>query len=105
MDLGQSERILVLQTSFLGDSVLSLPLMAEIRRRFPQAKLTLLCTPAGKELLRDHSGLDAILVDDKHGVDRGWRGLIRKARELRSREFSAALTPHKSFRSALLLFL
>src|ERR1043166_1302346 len=105
MDPGKSEKILVLQTSFLGDTVLSLPLMTEIKRRFSQARLTLLCSPAGKELLRDHPGFDAVLVDDKRGVDKGWLGLIRKAQELRRMGFSAALTPHKSLRSALLLFL
>ena len=29
------EKTLVLQTSFLGDTVLTLPLIAEVRRRFP----------------------------------------------------------------------
>ena len=105
MNPGKNESILVLQTSFLGDTVLSLPLITEVKRRFPQTKLTLLCSPVGKELLQDHPDLDAILVDDKHAADGGWRGLIRKARELRSMGFSAALTPHKSLRSALLLFL
>ena len=92
MNPGKNESILVLQTSFLGDTVLSLPLMSEVKRRFPQTKLTLLCSSAGKELLRNHPDLDAILVDDKHGADSGWRGLIRKAQELRSMGFSAALS-------------
>jgi len=99
------ERVLVLQTSFLGDTLLSLPLLSEIKRRFPQTKLTLLCSPMGKALLQDYPGIDEIIVDDKRGADKGWLGMWRKAGELRPMVFSAALTPHKSLRSALLLFL
>ena len=43
MHVDQWKKILVLQTSFLGDTILSLPLLAEIKHRFPQMKLTLLC--------------------------------------------------------------
>ena len=62
--------VLLLQTSFLGDTVLSLPLLAELRRRFPVKKLTLLCTPMSRELLRDHPAIDEIIVDDKRNADR-----------------------------------
>jgi heptosyltransferase-2 len=104
MDSGKWEKILVLQTSFLGDTILSLPLLAEIKRRLPQTKLSLLCSPSAKEVLQDHPGIDEVIVDDKRGADKGWLGLWRKARELRQMRFSAALSPHKSLRSALLLF-
>ena len=59
----------------------------------------------GKELLRDYPGIDEIIVDDKRGADKGWRGMWRKAKQLRAMGFSAAFSPHKSLRSALLLFL
>jgi heptosyltransferase-2 len=95
----------VLQTSFLGDTVLTLPLIAEIRRRFPVKKLALVCQPAGRELLRDHPAIDELIVDDKKGADRGWRGMRAKAAELKARRFTVAITPHKSLRSALLLAL
>jgi lipopolysaccharide heptosyltransferase II len=105
--MGRAEwsRVLIVQTSFLGDTVLTLPLMAEVKRRFPAAKVTLLTTPLGKELLDGATVLDEIIVDDKRQADKGWSGLWRKARALRARGFTLALCPHKSFRSALLLFL
>jgi lipopolysaccharide heptosyltransferase II len=99
------ERVLVVQTSFLGDTVLTLPLLSEIKRRFPGSQLSLLCTPLGQELLTGHPVLDETIVDDKKGADRGWLGLWRKAKLLRKKGFTMALCPHKSFRSGLLLFL
>ena len=40
MAVADWDNVLVLQTSFIGDLVLTLPLIAEIRRRFPNARLT-----------------------------------------------------------------
>lgn len=97
------QNVLLLQTSFLGDTVLTLPLVSELRRRFPVKKLTLLCTPMSRELLQDHPAIDEILVDDKRGADRGVVGLRRKAAALATHGFTVALTPHKSLRSALML--
>ena len=99
------DKILVVQTSFLGDTVLTLPLLSEIKRRFPHSKLSFLCTPVGQELLADYPVVDEIIVDDKKNADRGWAGLWRQAKLLRSKRFALALCPHKSFRSGLLLFL
>lgn len=103
MDAKQWRNVLVLQTSFLGDTVLTLPLICEIKRRFPFSRVTLVCTPQGKELLQEHPSIDHILVDDKRGRDRGCLGLWRQANTLRRKRFTLAISPHKSLRSALLL--
>lgn len=105
MRAGKPERVLVVQTSFLGDVVLTTPLFAEIKRLWPPTVLSVLCTPQGKSLLQGNPNVDAVLVDDKKGSDRGWLGLWRKARELRGFGFSMALSPHKSLRTGLMLFL
>lgn len=103
MDAEQWQNVLVLQTSFIGDTVLTLPLICEIKRRFPWARLTLVCTPQGSELLQGHPSIDRILIDDKRGRDRGWGGLWRQAKVLRQERFTLAISPHRSLRSALLL--
>jgi len=102
---GSGEKILVVQTSFLGDVVLTTPLLSEIRRRFPDAELAVLCTPQAQSLLHGNPDIQEILTDDKRGEGRGWRGLWRKARDLKSRGFTIAVSPHRSFRTGFLLFL
>jgi heptosyltransferase II len=99
------QSVLVVQTSFLGDTVLTLPLLAEIKRRYPAGKLTLLCAPVAAELLKSHEVIDEVIVDDKRGRDAGILGLWRKAQILEQKKFTLAISPHKSLRSALLLFL
>ena len=102
---GSGEKILVVQTSFLGDAVLTTPLLSEIRRRFPKAKLAVLCTPQAKNLFEGNPDVDELLTDDKRGVERGLAGMWRKAKDLKSRGFTIAISPHKSLRSALLIYL
>lgn len=101
----ESENILVAQTSFLGDVVLTTPLVAALRRRFPAARISILCTPRGREILEGHPDIDEIITLDKPR-DGGRRASLRQtARALRARRFTLALSPHKSLRTALLLFL
>lgn len=99
------ENVLILQSSFLGDTVLTLPLICEVRRRFPVKKLSVLCLPQSGELLQDHPAIDEIITYDKKNSDRGWQGLARAAARLKEKNFTVALTPHKSLRSALILYL
>lgn len=96
-------RILLVQTAFLGDVILTTPLIAALRRRLPGAELAMLVTPAAAPLIAGHPGLDRVLVDDKRGAGRGPRGLLRLIRTLRAGRFTIAIAAHKSVRTALAL--
>ncbi len=98
-----AERILVVQTGFLGDVVLTTPLVTALRRRAPTAELTMLVTPAAAPLAASHPALDDVLVDDKRGTGRGVTGVLRLAARLRRRRFTTAIAAHKSIRTALVL--
>jgi heptosyltransferase-2 len=100
-----AERILIVQTSFLGDVVLTTPLIAEVRRRFPEAMLAVLCNPQAAGLLEANPDVDRVILYDKNRVDRGFGGLRRAAAELRSHRFTLAISPHKSLRTSVLLYL
>jgi lipopolysaccharide heptosyltransferase II len=98
----EPKKILVIQTAFLGDVILTTPFLGAVRDRFPKAFLAVLVIPGTREILAGHPRLDDVLVYDKKGVDRGFRGLIATARRLREMRFDTCLLPHRSFRSALL---
>ncbi len=100
-----TERVLIAQSGFLGDVVLTTPLIAELRRRFAPVSLSVLTTPQAKPLLEYHPAVDHVLVDAKRSTNQGVVGLLRAARRLRQERFTLALAPHKSLRTALLLAL
>src|SRR6266705_4370564 len=91
-------RLLVAQTGFLGDVVLTTPLIAELRRRLAPASLTVLTTPQARPLLETHPAIDRVLVDAKRTAGKGLVGLLDTARQLRHERFTLAAAPHKSFR-------
>src|SRR5437762_1948337 len=61
--------LLVAQTSFLGDVVLTTPLVSALRRRLVPRRLALLVRPEAVPLVAGHPDIDQVLVDDKRGAD------------------------------------
>src|SRR5437762_694180 len=95
--------LLVAQTSFLGDVVLTTPLVSALRRRLVPRRLALLVRPEAVALVAGHPDIDQVLVDDKRGADRGALGWLGTARRLRAEGFEVAVSPHRSLRTALVL--
>src|SRR5947207_1394777 len=65
--------MLVVQTSFLGDVVLTTPLVSALRRRLAPRRLALLVRPEATSLVDGHPDCDQVTVDDKRGADGGAR--------------------------------
>src|SRR5205809_362390 len=95
--------LLLVQTSFLGDVVLTTPLVSALRRRLVPRRLALLVRPEAVPLVAGHPDIDQVLVDDKRGADRGALGWLRTARRLSAERFEVAVSPHRSLRTALVL--
>jgi lipopolysaccharide heptosyltransferase II len=93
--------VLVLQTSFLGDSLLTLPLLRRLKEGLPRARISVLTLPKNADVFRGSPWADEVLLDDKHGAHGGFLGAWKIARELRGRGFDLAVIPHRSLRSAL----
>jgi heptosyltransferase-2 len=101
--LSARTRILVVQTGFLGDVILTTPLLAALRRHDPEAEITMLVTPSAVPLVRAHPALDHVIVDDKRGADRGLRGLVGLVGRLRAGGYTVAVAAHKSIRTGMAL--
>jgi len=99
------KHIVVFQTAFLGDLVLTLPLIDSARTRHPEARITAVVIPSTQSLLQGHPFVDEIIVYDKHGTESSLVGMLNLVRQLRKRRIDLALIPHRSFRTALILFL
>ena len=99
----QQIRIIVVQTAFLGDIILTTPLLNALKTIYPRSYLALLTTPVGKQALSGLEELDEIISYDKKHSESGPAAFINKVREVRSKKFELAISPHRSLRSALLL--
>lgn len=96
-------KILVRGTNWIGDSVMSIPALRELRRIFPDASITLLTRAWADGLFRDATFIDEIVTFEK---DR-WvvKNVYDNAQFLRDDKFDLAVLLPNSFESALTTFL
>ena len=91
---------LVIQTAFLGDVVLTTPLLGVLAER--HGPVDVVTTPAAAQLLETHPAVRRVIPYAKHGADRGIAGMLRLGRALRAERYAFAYLPHRSLRSAAL---
>lgn len=94
---------LVVQTAWLGDAILSTPLLRALGERY--GKVDVVTTPAAAPLLETHPAVGRITLFDKRDRDRGLMGLVRAARRLRRAGYERVYLAQRSWRSALLALL
>ena len=73
-------RSLVVQTSFIGDVVLTTPLLARLAQ---DGDVDVVTTPIGATLLATHPAVSRLIVYDKRAADRGVAGFLRIAGKAR----------------------
>jgi len=96
-------RVLLVQTSFLGDTILSTPLIAALKELHPQAEIWMMTTPLAATLVKRDPLLTGVIPFAKRGRESGIKGLLRQAAKLRKLNFQIAYSLHRSARTSLLL--
>ena len=95
-------RILVIQTAFLGDIVLASSFLNNLRNLCRNSEIRFLTTPAGAKVF-DPNPMGVVAIPyDKRGNDAGFGGFLRIARELGNFAPDLVFCLHRSLRSALL---
>lgn len=94
---------LVVQTAFLGDVVLTIPLLEALAAR--HGPVDVVTTPAAAPLIETHPAVRRVVRYDKNGKDRGMARFLALAGELRREGYLRAFLPHQSWRSAALAWL
>ncbi len=91
---------LVIQTSFLGDVILTTPLIAELAKRGP---VDVLVTPTGAAALANNPHIRTVIRYDKRATYGSALGTWQTIKEIRARRpYDAAYLAQGSFRSGLL---
>ncbi len=91
---------LVVQTAFLGDVVLTTPLLTSLARA--HGPVDILVRPEAIPLVETLPSVREAIGYDKRGRDRGVASWLRLARRLTGRGYQTAYLPHRSLRSAAL---
>ncbi|MFN5874945.1 MAG: glycosyltransferase family 9 protein [Ignavibacteria bacterium] len=92
--------VIVVQTAFLGDVLLTLPLCAAVKRTVPGATVTFVTTPAAASMVAYADVVDRVVEFDKRGKHRSLQQQKELAQSLGG-DKTAVLVAHKSWRTAL----
>jgi lipopolysaccharide heptosyltransferase II len=100
--VNEPQKVLVVQTAFLGDTVFTSALVASLAARWPKARIELCVAPRGRDVALAMPAVSEVHVFDKRGTAKRLAGVRRMAEVLRERAFDIAVLPHRSLRTALL---
>ena len=103
--VNEPKRILVFQTAFLGDVILTLPMIQMLHGRFPNAAIDVVTTPKASEFLSNHPAIRTIIQYDKRKSQKGLTGIFALAIVLSKKKYDLAVVPHRSFRTSLIIAL
>ncbi|HEY1746737.1 MAG TPA: lipopolysaccharide heptosyltransferase II [Xanthobacteraceae bacterium] len=93
-------KILLIKLSAVGDVIHTMPVLNKLRRRYPEAQLDWLVTPAIGELLRQHPAISNVVEFARDDWSAPWRPL-RLAAKLRRTRYDLVVDMHGQFRTAI----
>ncbi|MBX2990003.1 MAG: lipopolysaccharide heptosyltransferase II [Bacteroidetes bacterium] len=97
-------RILVVQTAFTGDVVLTLPLIQHLHETLNGVFIDVVAVPAAAQVLRGHPAINKIIEYDKKGRQKGPAAAYSLVRHLQESQYGVAIVPHRSIRSAAICY-
>jgi heptosyltransferase II len=95
-------KILVRANNWVGDAVMAIPALQAIRSRWPDAEILVLARPWVADLYNGQGYVNGVIVYDRDGQHRGFRGRERLAAELRREKCDVAVLFQNAFEAAWL---
>jgi heptosyltransferase II len=96
------KRILVIQTAFIGDVILTLPMIQILKKNYPSASIDTVVVPRAAEICANHPAISQVILYDKRANDKGVKGFLKLLRILKEGNYDLLVVPHRSLRSAML---
>jgi heptosyltransferase II len=94
--------IIVRATNWVGDAIMALPALRALRRRFPEAHISVVARPYVADIYHDQNICDQLVAYDPCAAHAGLSGRERLAEQLRSQKFDLAVLLQNAFDAAWL---
>ena len=95
-------RIGIWNTAFLGDAVLTLPLIRTVKAAFPDSPIDFYVRKGVDSLFTAQPELDNVFAYDKRGAQKSLFSAMSYGRELAKKEYSLWISAHTSLRSGII---
>ena len=95
----ESKNILIIQTAFIGDTILASHFARAVKEQFPDHQIHFFLRKGNESVIQGLSSIHKVWVWDKAGGKT--RNLLRLIRELREMHFDYVFNLHRHFNSGL----
>jgi heptosyltransferase-2 len=96
------EKFLIIQTAFIGDAILTLPMIQKLKEKIPNSEIDVLAIPSTVEIFSSSPYIHEVIVIDKKGKHKSFISLLNFIKELKKNNYNRIYSPHRSFRSAFI---
>ncbi len=100
-----TDKILFIQTAFIGDAILSLPALQKLKEIYPECLIDVLCIPESEEIFNSSPAVNRAIVLDKKGVHKTLLSSMKLAIELKKNNYTKLYSSHRSFRTSLIVWI
>ncbi len=97
-------KIMVRAANWVGDAIMTTPVIRAIRKNYPKAELTVLAKPWVIPVYENNPYVDKILLYDNSGRHKRGLGTFKLAKDLRAYQFDLAVLMQNAFEAALISF-
>lgn len=99
------EKFLIIQTAFIGDAILTLPMLQKLKEINPGCSIDVVSIPETAVIFNHSPAVDNILVFDKRGIHKSVLKVYKFAKLIKQSNYSRIYAPHRSFRTSMLVLL
>lgn len=103
INFNEINKVLIIQTAFLGDVILTLPLVQVLKKYKPELRIDFLCIPETADILKSNPDINQVILYDKRQY-KGIRKLFNLTNKLKKNKYDLIISPHRSARSALITY-
>lgn len=94
------KRILIIQTAFLGDVILATPVVSELNRVFPDAKIDFLLKKGNESLIAGNPKINKVITFDKSSGK--WKSILRLIKQCRATRYDLVINLHRFASSGMI---
>ncbi|HEY6906986.1 MAG TPA: glycosyltransferase family 9 protein, partial [Ignavibacteriaceae bacterium] len=98
-------KFLVIQTAFIGDAILTLPMIQKLKEMNPGCLIDVISIPETAVIFNHSPAVNEVHIFDKHGKHKSAPQVYRFAKFLKQRGYDRIYAPHRSLRTSLLVML
>ncbi len=104
MNRSFSGTILFRAANWVGDAIMTTPVLRGLRQSFPCARITVLAKPWVIPVYQHNPHIDDVMVYESSGRHAMGKGTLRLIRDIRAKKFDMAILMQNAFEAAFLAF-